>query len=297
MPWLRRPMGGVWFAALLVSLVGCADQATPPVPGGPGVAAEAGATSGVGVGGTPAPTPLTAATFADAIIASSAHFAIAEVVGGVPMSATGAVRTTAGRPAVEGATAEGATVGGPTAGGATAGEATVGHGTEWAMSLTVPGTGTFDLRMVAGTTYLNAGADTGGEFVVVDPHHPPFGVPAVPAGIDPMQTVADMSGAIASVTTAGAPVVLDGVSAQPYDVAVDISRVTGDTRAAFDALAQSAQSPGATLPAELTVRFWVGADHLVRQLGYTLLGTSVELTFSQWGRPVDVPVPPGAAQP
>jgi hypothetical protein len=159
----------------------------------------------------------------------------------------------------------------------------------FALAMTVPGEdGTLELRRVGGKTYLSVPDVTDGKFVVLDgtaegnPLASLFS--QLEDQLDPAASAKGLASAIVSVEKVGAPTTLDGVSAQQYEVVVDTSEVAG---AVGDQLAQA----GAELPDRLTYDYWVGADHRVRKLAYSLLDTTATVTFSNWGhgKPVVAP--------
>ena len=78
---------------------------------------------------------------------------------------------------------------------------------------------------------------------------------------------------------------IDGVETTHYTVDVD-------TRKALQAQGMAGQVPTGQLPKTLTYDVWVDGQHLVRKLRMDIQGTSVDMSFSQWGEPVDIKAPP-----
>lgn len=98
------------------------------------------------------------------------------------------------------------------------------------------------------------------------------------AVVDLPHRFADVRGAVASVTPGGASITVDGVTAQPFDVVVDLRRATGATGERF--------TSGAVTNPYWMLRLWIGPDGLVRR--YAEPAGTVEAEFTQWG--VDVAV-------
>lgn len=260
----RRLVVGSSVAAIAALLAGCGSstpQAAAPV-------AEA-TTSVVTPTPTPTPTPtavytLTAATFVQAMNAAAAK-------------ATSCTFT------LEATDQSSGTI---TANGAT--RVTAGGTNEMAMKLTVPGQGEMELRVVGGVWYMSAGQLTGGKFVKGDPKdaNGPFaGMTGIFDSVNPNHGMAADQDAVVAVTPAGGTEQVDGVPTQAYDVVVDTSKLTAAARAEqFDD-----KTP---LPAQVTYRFWFGADGLVRKMVVDVQGEHQVMTFSGWGQPVDIHAPP-----
>jgi hypothetical protein len=269
MPLPRRLVLGISVVVLVVGLAGCGGRASPQA-GGPTNGAPA--TTAV-PSPTPTPTPtvidLTKDTFIDAITQASASLPT--------MSATfEMVTTTAGRTVTATGAMRAAADGTP----------------EAAITMTVPGVTTaIDMRLVGGVVYMNMGQVTGGMFVAVDPNDSTTGIP-VPRGYDPASDAKDIADAVVSVTKVGGPEVVGGVPTQAFDVVVDLSKVTGTTRETLDEAVRQATAAGATLPPQLTYRYWVDARGLVRRVSHEVLGASTQMTFTGWGEPVDIQAPP-----
>lgn len=265
----RRLLLGSSVVALAAGLAACGTSA-------PSAAAPTSQAPATSAAPSPSPTPtptgvieLTADTFVGALTkaqaslpAMSATFDMAVTSAGTTMTATGALRATAGATP------------------------------EMAMTMTVPGSATgIDMRLVGGVFYMNMGEVTGGMFVAVDPSDPSIGIP-MPTDVDPASSAKDLQGAILSVTKVGEPPQqVGGALTQAFDVVVDLSKVTGTTRQTLDDALKQATAAGATLPPMLTYHYWIDADGLVRRVAYDALGTSTQMTFSGWGEPVDIQAP------
>jgi hypothetical protein len=79
---------------------------------------------------------------------------------------------------------------------------------------------------------------------------------------------------------------IDGVETTHYTVQVD-------TKKALQAQGMG-QVPTGQMPKTLTYEVWVDGQHLVRKLQMDIQGTSVDMSFSQWGEPVDIQAPPAS---
>jgi hypothetical protein len=263
----RRLVLGSSAVVLAAGLAGCGGTSAPPTSA---PTSEAPATTAAP---SPSPTPtgvieLTADTFVGALTkgqaslsAMSARFEMEVASAGATMTATGAVRATAGATP------------------------------EMAMTMTVPGQATaIEMRMVGGIFYMNMGEATGGKYVAVNPSDPSVGVP-MPTDVDPASSAKDLEGAIVSVTKVGQPAQVGGVLTQAFDVVVDLAKVTGTTRQTLDQALKQASPAGATLPPTMTYHYWIDAAGLVHRVAYDALGTSTQMTFEGWGEPVDITAP------
>lgn len=163
--------------------------------------------------------------------------------------------------------------------------------TELAMVLTGPQTGDMEIRLVGGLVYLSLGEVTQGKFLQIDPNDPSDPFAAVAGNLadqaDPTKGMAKSQAAIIGVTKSGDPQQMDGVLAQPYEVVIDTTMLPPEARAAF----AEAEAAGLTLPATITYVYWMGPDNLIRMLSFDLLGTSSEMTFTNWGSGAPISVP------
>jgi hypothetical protein len=78
---------------------------------------------------------------------------------------------------------------------------------------------------------------------------------------------------------------IDGVETTHYTIEVD-------TQKALEAQGMTGQVPTGQLPKTLTYDVWVDGQHLVRRLRMNIQGSSVDMSLSQWGEPVDIQAPP-----
>ncbi|WP_019135478.1 hypothetical protein [Cellulomonas massiliensis] len=165
-------------------------------------------------------------------------------------------------------------------------------GAEMTMTMSVPGMdGGMELRMVGGKLYMNMGELTGDKFYVIDPTDADDPIASsFGSSLDQMSAAESMESikdAIVSVEKAGDPETIDGVDAQPYEVVVDTTKVTGAAGEQF----QQAEEAGATLPDTISYVYFVGPDGLPRKMTMDLEGSTTEMTFSDWGEDVTIEAP------
>jgi hypothetical protein len=162
---------------------------------------------------------------------------------------------------------------------------------ELSMTMTIPGAGETAMRLVGGMLYMNMGEMTGGKYLQIDPADTTNPLSAsvgeITSSLDPTKGVAGQQAAIVSVTKSGAPEQLDGVDAQPYELVIDPSKISGDARASLD----QAAAAGVTLPATIVYTYWIGPDGLIRKMAFDLMGGHTEMTFSSWGHGAPVVAP------
>lgn len=162
---------------------------------------------------------------------------------------------------------------------------------EMVMVMAIPGVGDVEMRMVGGVVYMNMGELTGGGFLAFDPNDPALGDVGMPTKVDPAADAAALEGAIVSVEKAGPVETMDGVRVQPYDVVIDLTKVSGTAREAMDTAAEELAAAGQSLPPSTAYHYWIGEDGLIRRTVYELAGLRTEMTFSDWGEPVVVEAP------
>ncbi|KRD43415.1 hypothetical protein ASE38_03955 [Cellulomonas sp. Root930] len=152
-------------------------------------------------------------------------------------------------------------------------------------------TAPIEMRIVGGQLYINMGELTGGMFWQLDPtdtSNPLTASLSQTTGASATDSLAEILPALVSVTKSGAAEQLDGVSAQPYDVVVDTSKMAGASAEQFAAAAAA----GVEVPKEITYTYWVGEDKLPRKLVMDMMGSHIEMTLSNWGGPVTIEAPP-----
>jgi len=266
----RRPiaLAAGLAAATVLALTGCSDS-------GSGSASEPSSATSASSGtstdtGAGAATPdadtsggdLTAETFIKTVAAAQTDakaytFTMKMSANGSAVSdAKGAVVNTDGKPAV-------------------------------AMTMDVGGQ-TIDARYVDDVWYMNLGEVSENKFVTIDPKTDGSEMAQqfeqLSAQMDPSESVKAIDGAVTSVTKKGEAVTLDGVEAQPYEVVVDTTKITGT-------MGDTLKAAGSAVPDELTYTYWVGPDNLMRKMTFDMAGTSTEMTTSDWNGDVKVEAP------
>jgi lipoprotein LprG len=145
-----------------------------------------------------------------------------------------------------------------------------------------------EVRYVDGIWYLNYGEPTGNKFMKIDPKNDDSDIAKqfeqMASQMNPSAGLEATKEAVTSVTKKGAPVEIGGVQAQPYEVVVDPSKVTGTA-------GEQLKAAGAALPDELVYTYWIGEDNLLRRMTFELPGSSTEMTLTDWGSDVDVKAP------
>ncbi|WP_146929878.1 hypothetical protein [Cellulomonas xylanilytica] len=166
-------------------------------------------------------------------------------------------------------------------------------GSELTMTTSSPDMPTpVEIRLVGGQMYVNMGELTGGLFWQIDAADTSNPIAAAMAQSTAQSSAADslaaLVPALVSVEKSGAEEQLDGVTTQPYDVVVDTSKLAGQAAEQFASAAES----GVEIPAQITYRYWIGTDQLPRKLTLDMLGSHIEMSFSNWGGPVTIEAPP-----
>lgn len=134
-----------------------------------------------------------------------------------------------------------------------------------------------------GVVYLQVAK--GGKFTVVDKDTPTLG-PLVSTfqGLGPRESIDGIEGGISSITEVG-PKTVDGQELTEYSVTVDTAKLTG-------ALKLLAGTAGAS--ADLAMQFFTDADGLISQITFPISGEAVEISFTDWDKPVEVEAPPAS---
>lgn len=68
--------------------------------------------------------------------------------------------------------------------------------------------------------------------------------------------------------------------------------VTVDAKQALESLGMTGAAPTAELPKRLTYDVWVDDQDLVRRIATDISSVSLDMTFSDYGEPVDISAPP-----
>jgi len=158
-----------------------------------------------------------------------------------------------------------------------------------AMTMTMPGIdGRIEVRIVDGFVYIVVPGATGGKFAKIDPDDAsnPFAAAFTQAGgqTNPAAALRAVDGAVTSVEPVGAPVVIGGVPAQRYDVAVDTAKVGGSLGEAF-------KKAGAAVPKTVTYAYWLGPDNHIAKVVTSVGAATTQLTFTHWGHAAPVEAP------
>lgn len=158
---------------------------------------------------------------------------------------------------------------------------------EMAMTMEAPDAGgTIELRVVGGMIYMSMAELTEGKFIQIDPADTsnPLAASFAPMmeQMDPTSQLSSYEGAILSLEKSGEPEEVGGALAQPYTMTIDSAK-------ALAATGGSAEAAG--LPAELTTTYWVDGDDLIRRVQSDTAGTTVDMTMSGWGEPVEIVAP------
>lgn len=158
-----------------------------------------------------------------------------------------------------------------------------------AMAMTMSSQGMdMEVRVLDGIWYMNLGELTQDKFIKVDPADDSNGMADSFAGVtdqmDPSASVKAMEDAVVSVEKSGAPEKLDGVDAQPYEVVVDTTKITGP-------MADTIKAAGDAIPATFTYTYWIGPDNKPRKMIMDQAGTTTEMTMTDWGKKVTIEAP------
>jgi len=247
--------------AAMLSLAGCSG-ASDDASSKPSGASSASAPADDDTSGDAASSELTADNFMETVAGSMADDASYHTV--VKTSANGTVAMTA------------------------EGDAAV-KGDDIAMAMTMSSQGMdMEVRVVDGIWYMNLGELSQDKFIKVDPSDDSNEMAKSFAGVtdqmDPSASVKAMEDAVVSVKKSGATEKLDGVDAQPYEVVVDTTKITGP-------MADTIKAAGDAIPATFTYTYWIGPDNKPRKMVMDQAGTTTEMTMTDWGKKVAVEAP------
>ncbi|MDM7829973.1 LppX_LprAFG lipoprotein [Cellulomonas edaphi] len=163
-------------------------------------------------------------------------------------------------------------------------------GDDIAMAMTMSSEGMeMEVRVLEGIWYMNLGELSGNKFFKVDPSDESNPMAASLGGLtdqmDPAASVKAMQDAVVSVEKSGEPETIDGVEAQPYEVVVDTSKITGS-------MGDALKAAGTSVPKTFTYTYWIGSDGKPRKMVMDQSGTTTEMTMTDWGKKVTVKAPP-----
>lgn len=161
-----------------------------------------------------------------------------------------------------------------------------------AMVLEIPSMGEIDMRLVDGVAYLKMGSMTQNKFVEMDltKGDNPLGksLDDMTQQADPNAMVEQLAGSLKDFEKTDETEEIDGVEATKYVLTIDGDELKG-------MMGGSAMSGGGSMPKEVVADVWIGDDDLLRKMSMEMeaSGTpvSLEMTFTDWGEPVDVEAP------
>jgi hypothetical protein len=155
------------------------------------------------------------------------------------------------------------------------------------VTLDLPPDSGITVKQVGGVLYANFGAKTQNKFVAINPADPSSTLGPQFSSLlnraNPASQLGAFADAINTVEVAGAPELIDGVQATPYNVSVKSSAIV--------ALMGLSGAAAAALPAELKYVYWIGSDNLVRRITIDAAGATTEILMSKWGDPVTITAP------
>lgn len=154
------------------------------------------------------------------------------------------------------------------------------------LEMEIPGGGSFEMILVDGVLYMNAGPATEDKFAELrldDPAAEQY-LGQLKGQLNPAETTKALEGAITGYEAAGADPV-DGQEASKYVLEVDTAKVLEKGGVM--------EVPGFELPKNLVYTFWLDDSNLPVRITIDTgeLGV-VEMNFSSWGEPVDIQAPP-----
>jgi hypothetical protein len=168
------------------------------------------------------------------------------------------------------------------------GKTVAGNSASMTMDYGAAGLDKLKMVLVDGEFYLNFGKITGNKYAkfgLKDKNNPltkQFG--QLFDQMDPSKAFKQYQIALKSFESKGAPVKINDVEAQPYQIVLDTSKLS-----VFKSLPASAAK---SLPPTLTYVMYVGPDNLLRRVTYSLAGSRSQIDYSRWGVPVDIKAPP-----
>lgn len=162
--------------------------------------------------------------------------------------------------------------------------------TSMAMTMDVgaAGGGSLAMRLIDQSFFINLGEKTGNKFAQVDltdtsnPIAQQFG--SITEQLDPSKQLEQFNEAVSSFEKKGKAVTIDDVSAQPYEIVLDTSKIASFKDVPSDA--------AASIPKTLTYTMFIGPDDLLRRITADVQGSTITVDYSRWGKPVDVTAPP-----
>jgi hypothetical protein len=176
-------------------------------------------------------------------------------------------------------------------------EVSKGNLEDTSMSMTMEGAGQeMEMLLVDGVMYMKAdriSKDPSKPWVSIDLTDPsnPFGsmYKQLMANADPSQLAKSFE-ALTEVKKVGEEDV-DGVEATHYTVTVDVKEAV-KAMGLTDSLGPDAESMLQSLPKSTAYEVWVTDDALPARMSMNMMGTDMDLRFSDWGEDVSVEAPP-----
>lgn len=170
------------------------------------------------------------------------------------------------------------------------GESADEYATNLTMSAPALG-GALRMILVDQALYLNLGSMTHGKYAKLDlsDTNSPAGqlMSQLLAAADPAKSLVAMTEGVVSFEAVGTSQ-LDGVNTTQYRVQVDTAKAVSAL-----GLGDAPSSGVGALPKMLSYDIWVGDDHLMRRMSFSVGSTlSMTMDFTRWGEPVHVEAPP-----
>lgn len=155
------------------------------------------------------------------------------------------------------------------------------------MTMSMPGLGDMEIRLVEGVLYMNMGAMTENKFVVVDTEQGPMAEQFGPmlGQMDPRRQIELFEEALVEIEQEGEAEQIDGVEATPYRLVLDTETIVSASGANEEDL------QGVDLPETLEFIMFVGEDDLPRRIVMDMMGTASTIDFSGWGDDVEISAP------
>lgn len=169
------------------------------------------------------------------------------------------------------------------------GSAHLGDAPAMAMVMDMDGI-TIETRQVGGLSYMKMGALTGDKFLQIDPDDTSNPLSASVddsmGGAAPTAHIAEFEKALVSVTRTAEAQPLDGTEVDVYEVVVDPRKMP-------ERMAELEQSlpAGAEVPETITYTISLDPQARARKLAYSVLGTSSEVTYTNFDNAAPVAAP------
>ncbi|MDN5853339.1 MAG: LppX_LprAFG lipoprotein, partial [Actinomycetia bacterium] len=166
---------------------------------------------------------------------------------------------------------------------------------QMALTIEMPVVDEVEMRLVDGFIYMKMGSYTQDKFVEVDLSDPdnPFGTSLddLAKQVDPNAMVEQMAGSMQNFEKTDETKEFDGVEATKYILTMDGQGMSSMMES------QSGMTGGTTaeLPDEVQAEMWIDDENLLHKMTMEIdegsTPMSMEMTFSDWGEPVDIEAP------